>query len=209
MQLTRMLISATVAHGREWLVNDFLPTIVRKAFGNDVLNVDQATQTLAALYGLLTVSGDVPQAVVTNMVNGSPLQGTTVDAVNAMQRIVVEATGGTYFLSVSDGTSSYTSAAMATAINTAFGSHGHVTVRKAGATYFVTFDGATAAEPIPLIVSHDLGLTNGNALGDTLNVYDNNASAADSMLLTSSSLSGLDTPRPAARSPSRTTAVRP
>ena len=79
-----------------------------------------------------------------------------VDAVNAMQRIVVEATGGTYFLTVSDGTSSYTTsafawnataAAVATAINTAFGSHGHVAVRRP-VRPASTFDGATAAEAI-------------------------------------------------------------
>ena len=180
-------------------------TAVNLGGGQDELNVDQQTQTLAALYGLLTVSGDIPQAVVTNLVNGSPRQGTAVDPVNAIQRIVVEATGGVYSLTVSDGSAGYTTSdiawdadasTVAGAINTAFGVNGHVSVRKAGHTYFVTFDGATAAMPIPLIVAHDLGLTNGADSGDTLNVYDNNASANDSVLLTSSSLSGLDTPQP-------------
>ena len=179
-------------------------TAVDLGQGTDTLNVDQATQTLAQLYGLLTVSGDIPQAVVTNLVNGSPAQGTVVDAVNAQQRIDVQATGGNYRLTVSDGSSTYTTgdilwsadaATVASAINTAYGVHGHVTVRKAGHTYYVTFDGTTAAMPIPLIVSHDLGLTNGADAGDTLNVYDNNATAPDAVLLTSSSLSGLDTPQ--------------
>ncbi len=179
-------------------------TAVDLGQGVDTLNVDQATQTLAQLYGLLTVSGDVPEAVVTNLVNGSPRQGTAVDPVNAEQRIDVHATGGTYTLTVSNGTSSYTTGAIGWddsaasvqgAINTAFGVHGQVSVRKAGHSYFVTFVGATQAQPIPLIVAHDFGLTNGDNAGDTLNVYDGNASAPDAVLLTSSSLTGLDTPQ--------------
>ena len=129
------------------------------ARATDTLNIDQATQTLAQNYGLLTVSGDTPEAVVTNWVNGSPAQGTVVDPVKAVQRIDVDATGGSYLLTVSDGTHSYTTApidwaadaaTLAGAINAAFGGNGHVSVRKAGQTYYVTFDGAAAATSIPL-----------------------------------------------------------
>jgi small conductance mechanosensitive channel len=55
VQLTRMLISATVAHGREWLVNDFLPDILKErapegliAHGPVVMFVDdRATRRFA------------------------------------------------------------------------------------------------------------------------------------------------------------------
>jgi len=130
-------------------------TSINLGQGTDTLNIDQVTKTLAANYGLLTVSGDIPQAVVTNLVNGSPRQGTAVDPVNSMQRIDVQATGGTYFLTVSSGTFSAltgaiawnaSAAVVAAAINAALGVHGHVTVRKAGASYYVSFDGSTAAD---------------------------------------------------------------
>jgi small-conductance mechanosensitive channel len=55
VQLTRLLISATVAHGREWLVNDFLPDILKErapegliAHGPVVMFVDdRATRRFA------------------------------------------------------------------------------------------------------------------------------------------------------------------
>jgi small-conductance mechanosensitive channel len=55
VELTRMLISATVAHGREWLVNDFLPDILKErapegliAHGPVVMFVDdRATRRFA------------------------------------------------------------------------------------------------------------------------------------------------------------------
>ena len=181
--------------------------------GNDTVNVTPIAETLMTLYGLLTIAGDIPQAVVTDLTNGSPQQGTNTDAVNAQQRIVVDATGGSYTLTVSDGTHSATTAAifptddaatveskLNAAINTMPGYSGdNVDVRKAGNQYFVTFNGLLGAMPIPLLVSHDTTLTNGHTsgldAGDTLNVYDNNATGADSALLTSSSLSGLDFPQ--------------
>ena len=66
--------------------------------GNDTLNVHNDAQTLTEIAGLLTASGDSPQANVVNFANGSPKQGTAVDAVDAIQMLTVQATGGSYTL---------------------------------------------------------------------------------------------------------------
>ena len=74
-------------------------TFVNLGAGNDTLNVHTDQQTLSELEGLLTVSGDSPQANVLNFANGSPSQGTAVAAVDAIQTLTVDATGGSYTLS--------------------------------------------------------------------------------------------------------------
>ncbi|HYR17725.1 MAG TPA: hypothetical protein VEQ67_26435, partial [Mycobacterium sp.] len=71
-------------------------TFVNTGAGNDTVNVHNDLQQLSDLRGLLTVSGDSPQANVVNFANGSPKQGTAVDAVDAIQMLTVDATGGTY-----------------------------------------------------------------------------------------------------------------
>src|SRR5260370_8083291 len=53
---------------------------------------------LSDLLGMLTVSGDRPQATMTPLVNGSPRQGTAVDPVDAIQQLFVNGTGGTFTL---------------------------------------------------------------------------------------------------------------
>ena len=73
-------------------------TFVNRGAGNDTVNVSNTHQQLSDLLGLLTVSGDSPQANVVNLTNGSPAQGTAVDAVNAEQKLTVDGTGGTFTL---------------------------------------------------------------------------------------------------------------
>src|SRR5205823_3231618 len=101
-----------------------------------------------------------------------------VAAVNAIQRIVVEATSGSFMLTVSNPSgATWTTAAIdasapkgdvKTAIDNAY-SHiggGTVSVRKAGSIYYVTFGGGPlAGHAIPLLVAHDLGLGNGASAG--------------------------------------------
>jgi len=73
-------------------------TFVNTGAGNDTVNVHNDLQQLSDLRGLLTVSGDSPQANVLNFANGSPAQGTAVARVDAIQMLTVDATGGTYTL---------------------------------------------------------------------------------------------------------------
>ena len=74
-------------------------TFVNLGGGNDVVNIHNTQQQLSDLLGLLTVSGDSPQANVINLTNGSPRQGTAVDPVSAEQKLTVDGTGGTFTLS--------------------------------------------------------------------------------------------------------------
>src|SRR5438132_2807271 len=73
-------------------------TIVNTGAGSDTVNVPNSDQKLSDIAGLLTLSGDSPQANVINMANGSPRQGTAVDPVDAIQQLTVDATGGTFTL---------------------------------------------------------------------------------------------------------------
>ncbi|HEX9504623.1 MAG TPA: hypothetical protein VGA62_01335, partial [Acidimicrobiia bacterium] len=82
-------------------------TTVNTGAGSDTVNVCSHTDStdtctnsvLSQVKGLLTVSGDSPQATMVNLVNGSPAQGTAVSAVNAIQQLTVDATGGSYAIS--------------------------------------------------------------------------------------------------------------
>ena len=71
-------------------------TFVNLGAGSDVINVSNDQQQLSDLAAMLTASGDSPQANVVNYANGSPAQGTAVAAVDAIQILTVDATGGTY-----------------------------------------------------------------------------------------------------------------
>jgi Ca2+-binding RTX toxin-like protein len=71
-------------------------TFVNLGAGSDTLNVRNDAQRLTDLAGLLTVSGDSPQANIVNYANGSPAQGTAVDPVDAIQILTVDATSGSY-----------------------------------------------------------------------------------------------------------------
>jgi Ca2+-binding RTX toxin-like protein len=73
-------------------------TTVNGGAGNDIVNVHNDAMSLSQIAGLLTVSGDSPQANVVNVANGSPAQGTAVSAVDAIQQLTVDATGGTFTL---------------------------------------------------------------------------------------------------------------
>jgi len=73
-------------------------TFVNTGAGADRVNVHDGSNLLSGIGGLLTLSGDSPQANIVNLANGSPAQGTAVDAVDATQQLTVDATGGTFSL---------------------------------------------------------------------------------------------------------------
>ena len=81
-------------------------TLVNLGAGNDTLNVHNDAQKLTELAALLTASGDSPQANVINYANGSARQGTSVDPVDAIQILTVQATGGSYSLTLNGHTTS-------------------------------------------------------------------------------------------------------
>ena len=71
-------------------------TFVNAGAGNDIVNIHNTSQQLSDLLGLLTVSGDSPQATTINLTNGSPAQGTAVDPVSAEQKLTVDGTSGSF-----------------------------------------------------------------------------------------------------------------
>ncbi|TMC80709.1 MAG: hypothetical protein E6J08_09445, partial [Chloroflexi bacterium] len=73
-------------------------TFVNTGAGTDTVRVHNDLNQLSQIAGLLTLSGDSPQANVVTLANGSPAQGTAVDAVDAIQQVTVDATGGKYKL---------------------------------------------------------------------------------------------------------------
>ncbi len=87
------------------------PTFVNLGAGNDTLNVGSGTvgstsQTLAEISALLTASGDSPQANVVAYANGSEAQGTAVSSVDEIQKLTVDATGGSYRITYTPWTDS-------------------------------------------------------------------------------------------------------
>jgi Ca2+-binding RTX toxin-like protein len=178
-------------------------TFINTGAGNDTVNVHNDGKQLKDLLGLLTVSGDVPQATVLRLVNGSPARGTTINAVNDIQQVTVDATGGTFALSLdnqSTGQLPYNVSAAAlesalvglTNIGQTNG-HDNVSVTKAGNVYRIEFVNGLAGQAIDLLATHDLNLTNGVGTHDTLNVDDSGTVGNTVGLLTSSTLTGLST----------------
>jgi Ca2+-binding RTX toxin-like protein len=185
-------------------------TFVNLGAGTDTINVTSAgvtPHTLATMNGLLTVSGDVPQVTVTPLANGSPAQGGLIQPVNAIQQVTVDATGGTFTLSVTDPATQTTATTPALDWNAAASvvqdklGHlstvgvGNVLVSKAGNVYRVTFVNGKGAQAVPLMAEDDSGLINGLGAKDTLNVDDSATTAPTVGVLTSSSLTGLGLPQ--------------
>ena len=185
-------------------------TFVNLGAGNDTLNVGSGTvgttsQTLSEIGALLTASGDSPQANVVALVNGSAAQGTAVSAVDEIERLTIDATGGTYTLTLpgfgvttaaiawnapATGAGSLQSM-LATALGT---STSNLDVQVHGNVYRIHFTGTLGGRAIPLLVTDPSGLTNGAGETDTLVMNDQGATADASAILTSTSLTGLDMP---------------
>src|SRR5207302_2323879 len=69
-------------------------TYVNGGAGSDTINVSPVANRLNNLYGLLTVSGDNPQALTQEVVLGSAAQGTAVSGGKEIQQLTIDATGG-------------------------------------------------------------------------------------------------------------------
>jgi hypothetical protein len=107
------------------------------------------------------------------------LTGASIKAVNTVQQLVVDATGGTFSLSFNGGPNTpdlqhdVSGTALQTALENLSGiGVGNVQVVQSGSTYRITFVNALAGADQPLLQVHDRGLTNGLGSNDTLNVDD-------------------------------------
>jgi RTX calcium-binding nonapeptide repeat (4 copies) len=177
-------------------------TFINLGAGKDAANVHNDQQQLKDLLGLLTIMGDVPQATVVRLAAGSPADGTSISAVNEIQQVTVDATGGTFRLSL-DGASTGPLAynispadlkAALGALST-IGGAANVSVTRAGNVYRITFVAGKAGQAIDLLTADDLSLTNGLGERDVVNVSDSGTTSATSAALTPSSLTGLSAPQ--------------
>ena len=176
-------------------------TFVNTGAGTDTVNVHNTGQSLVDLHGLLTVSGDIPQAGVVNLANGSPAIGSLVKAVDAIQRLTVDATGGTFTLALGGQITgnlawNITAAALQSALEglSSIGA-GNVQVTKAGSVYRIAFKGALAAQHVDLLAVNDFHLTNGQGAQDVLNIDDSGSRLPNVGVLTGTSLTGLSMPQ--------------
>src|SRR5204863_465184 len=71
-------------------------TYINTKGGDDAVNVSDRVKTLQSMQGLLTIAGDVPQAVVTPLAHGSPAGISQGQATDGTQQFLIEATGGTF-----------------------------------------------------------------------------------------------------------------
>jgi Ca2+-binding RTX toxin-like protein len=173
-------------------------TFVNLGAGSDTLTIAGKSNTLEDILGLLTVSGDVPAVQVITQANGSPAQdGGLVAAANEVQRIIVDATGGKFTLSLKGDTTglldwNISAADLDKALEAlpSIGA-GNVDVTKAGNIYRVAFIGAKAGTNIDLLAANDLGLTNGAGALDRLIIDDSAYTLPTVGVLTSTSLTGL------------------
>ena len=178
-------------------------TFVNLGAGNDTLTITSDAQKLNQLLGLLTVSGDVPRAETVTLAKGSAaVPAESVAKVDEIQQVTIDATGGTFTLSLGGFvTSALAYNASAAAVQAALQAlpsvgAGNVQVRKAGSVYRVTFVGALSGSDVALLSSNGSGLTNGAGAVDTLHIDDRATTADTWALLTSSSLTGLSLPQP-------------
>jgi Ca2+-binding RTX toxin-like protein len=178
-------------------------TFVNLGAGNDEITVTSNASKLDQILGLLTVSGDTPRADVLTLAKGSAANvAAAINAVNEIQQVTIDATDGTYTLSLFDDTSdpiqwNATADEVEDALEALDGVEpGDVEVHKAGFVYRITFLGLLAGQDIPLLASNSSGLTNGAGATDTMTVDDTATTADTWALLTSSSLTGLALPGP-------------
>ncbi|MHC1764378.1 MAG: hypothetical protein AB9869_08735 [Verrucomicrobiia bacterium] len=192
---------------------------VRNLSGHTFLNAgadaDVITVTdehlLKGINALLTVTGDVPQAIALTLGKGSaPDPIANVGGVDEIQQITVDATGGKFQAGfIVDGKRHFTPlldhnvsapdlrAALQPVVQAAFGFTGNgtpdVLVTRGGNVYRITFTDQMGEQDVPLLEINDLGLTmeTGASPGDVLNI-DNSADTTDTQaVLTGTSLTGL------------------
>ena len=120
--------------------------------GSDTVKVSNAVQTLQSMRGLLTVAADVPQAVMTELSQGSPGGVSLGVGTLGTVQLQILASGGTFGLSFNGGaaTSDLSAASLTLAGDIqsalsglasvqAFIPSGSVTVTKLGTIYRIEF----------------------------------------------------------------------
>lgn len=178
--------------------------------GADTFNVTDAG-LLLGINALLTVTGDVPQAIALTLGKGSPYDPVSnTNGVDEIQQITVDATGGTWQAGfIVNGVRYFTGdlaynvlaadlqTALQDVVEKAFDFVGDATpdveVTRGGNVYRITFTDQMGQRDVPLIEINDLGLTmeTGAAPGDVLNI-DNSADILNTQaILTQTSLAGL------------------
>ncbi|MGP0628314.1 LEPR-XLL domain-containing protein [Nitrospina sp. 32_T5] len=171
-------------------------TFVNTGEDSDTVNVTNDGQTLEDLLGLLTLSGDIPQAETVHFANGSPAQG-SVPAVDAIQHLNIDATGGTFTLSLGGETTvALAHDASEVDVQTALESlstigAGNVAVTKAGSFYRIAFQNAMGGQAVDLLAVNDFNLTNGLGTHDILNIDDSGYADPSVAVLTQTTLTGL------------------
>ncbi|MDH4186389.1 MAG: hypothetical protein OEV08_05280, partial [Nitrospira sp.] len=200
-------------------------TLLNAGAGADTINVSDGTMLtnhglLSGINALLTVTGDVPQAVALTLGKGSePDLVANVGGVDEFQQITVDATGGQfqagfivnglrYFTPLLDHDVSDTELqnALQGVVYDAFGADGSVddpydldtdpmdvVVTRGGNVYRITFTDEMGQKDVPLLEINDLGLTTetGAAPGDVLNIDNSAETAPTQAVLTQTSLTGL------------------
>ena len=178
-------------------------TYVNLGAGSDSITVTSDADKLNQVLGLLTVSGDTPRAEVITLAKGSQANAAlAVNAVDEIQQVTIDATGGTFTLSLGGHTTAPIAYnATAQAVEDALEAlasigAGNVLVHKAGSVYRITFVGTLAGQDVALLAANGSGLTNGAGATDTMTIDDTATTADTWALLTSSSLTGLSMPGP-------------
>jgi Ca2+-binding RTX toxin-like protein len=200
-------------------------TFLNAGAGADTINVFDGSMLtnnhlVSGVNALLTVTGDVPQAIALTLGKGSkPDPVALIGGVDEIQQITVDATGGKFKAGFIVGGMRYFTdpldynvsaaglqAALQQVVKAAFGADGavddpvdldsgtlDVKVTRGGNVYRITFTDQMGQQDVPLLEINDLGLTmeTGATLGDVLNI-DNSADTADTQaVLTQTSLTGL------------------
>ena len=192
---------------------------VRNLSGHTFLNAGAGADSfrvtngnlLSGINALLTVTGDVPQAIALTLGKGSPPDPVAdILGVDEIQQITVDATGGTFQAGfIVNGVRHFTPAldhdvseadlesALQSVVEAAFGAGTNATpdvsVVRGGNVYRVFFKDEMGDRDVPLMDINDLGLTSetGVAPGDVI-TFDNSADTANTQaVLTPTSLTGL------------------
>ena len=188
-----------------WLVQAELETLIDINPGD--INAIKAGNTY--LIELLNSDVDISKFTL----DASGLSAPFVNAVNEIQQVTVNATGGTFLLALPDAANPaithYTNPlaynieaddlqfAFQSLVETAYagisGTTPDVEVTKASSVYRITFVDELGAMDIPLLAANENGLTNGRGALDVLNVDDSGFDLSTIGVLTSSTLTGLST----------------
>ncbi|HSB87232.1 MAG TPA: hypothetical protein VLD86_13020, partial [Ilumatobacteraceae bacterium] len=177
---------------------------------NEATSVFTSAHLVSGINALLSVTGDVPQAITLTLGKGSaPDPVALIGGVDEIQQITVDATGGTFTAGfIVNGVRHFTGnlayntpaatvqSALQDVVEAAFGVNDtapDVLVTRGGNVYRITFTDQMGQQDVPLLEINDLGLTaeTGAAPGDVLNIDNSAETAPTQAVLTQTSLTGL------------------